>query len=251
MPETLRVVVAEDNYLVREGTRRLLESSGEVDVVAAVGSGEELLDAVERLRPDAVMTDIRMPPGHGTEGIEAAHEIRRRHPKIGVVVLSQHADEAYVLELLRDGTDGYGYLLKERVGDRSELLRALRETSRGGSVIDSVLVEGLVGRRRAEARSPLAELTARELDVLRLMAEGASNARIAEDLSLSESSIEKHISVIFSKLGLSEEPQLHRRVAAVVTFLRQRQDTHGADHDPQSSASENASRRNGEGATGS
>ena len=222
MAEPLRVVLAEDSYLVREGTRRLLESSGEVDVVAAVGSAEELLDAVERLRPDAVMTDIRMPPGHGTEGIEAAHEIRRRHPEIGVVVLSQHADEGYVLALLRDGTNGYGYLLKERVGDRSELLRALRETSRGGSVIDSLLVEALVGRRQAEARSPLAELTARELDVLRLMAEGRSNAGIADELSLSESSIEKHISVIFSKLGLSEEPQLHRRVAAVVTFLRVR-----------------------------
>ncbi len=228
MAKPLRVVLAEDSYLIREGTRRLLESSGEVDVVAAVGSAEELLDAVERLRPDAVMTDIRMPPGHGTEGIEAAHEIRRQYPEIGVVVLSQHADEGYVLELLRDGTDGYGYLLKERVGDRSELLRALRETSRGGSVIDSLLVEALVGRRRAEARSPLAELTARELDVLRLMAEGRSNAGIAEELSLSESSIEKHISVIFSKLGLSEEPQLHRRVAAVVTFLRERHDGRGA-----------------------
>jgi DNA-binding NarL/FixJ family response regulator len=222
MAEPLRVVLAEDSYLVREGTRRLIESSGEVEVVAAVGTAEEMLDAVERLRPDAVMTDIRMPPGHGTEGIVAAHEIRRRHPEIGVVVLSQHADEGYVLELLRDGTDGYGYLLKERVGDRSELLRALRETSRGGSVIDSLLVEALVGRRQAEADSPLAELTARELDVLQLMAEGRSNASIADELSLSESSIEKHISVIFSKLGLSEEPQLHRRVAAVVTFLRVR-----------------------------
>ncbi|HUQ78546.1 MAG TPA: response regulator transcription factor [Patescibacteria group bacterium] len=222
MAEPLRVVLAEDNYLVREGTRRLLESTGEVDVVAAVGTAEELLDAVERFRPNAVMTDIRMPPGHGTEGIEAAHEIRRRHPEIGVVILSQHADEGYVLELLRDGTDGYGYLLKERVGDRSELLRALRETARGGSVIDALLVEALVGRRRAETRSPLAELTARELDVLRLMAEGRSNAGIADALSLSESSIEKHTSVIFSKLGLSEEPQVHRRVAAVVTFLRER-----------------------------
>jgi DNA-binding NarL/FixJ family response regulator len=220
MAEPLRVVLAEDSYLVREGTRRLLESSAEVIVVAAVGSAAELLDAVERLHPDAVMTDIRMPPGHGTEGIEAAHEIRRRHPEIGVVVLSQHADEAYVLDLLGDGTDGYGYLLKERVGDRSELVRALRETSRGGSVIDSLLVEALVGRRRADAHSPLGQLTAREFDVLGLMAEGRSNAGIADELSLSESSIEKHISAIFSKFGLSEESRLHRRVAAVVTFLR-------------------------------
>lgn len=225
LTERLRVVLAEDNYLVREGTRRLLESSGEVEVVAAVGSADELLDAVERLRPDAVMTDIRMPPGHGTEGIEAAHAIRRRHPEIGIVVLSQHADEGYVIELLRDGTDGYGYLLKERVGDRSELLRALRETARGGSVIDPTLIAALVGRRRGEARSPLADLTPRELDVLRLMAEGRTNAAIAHELSLSESSIEKHITVIFSKLALEEEPQLHRRVAAVVTFLRERHDT--------------------------
>lgn len=225
LTERLRVVLAEDSYLVREGTRRLLESSGEVEVVAAVGSADELLDAVERLRPDAVMTDIRMPPGHGTEGIEAAHAIRRRHPEIGVVVLSQHADEGYVIELLRDGTDGYGYLLKERVGDRSELLRALRETARGGSVIDPTLIAALVGRRRGEARSPLADLTPRELDVLRLMAEGRTNAAIAHELSLSESSIEKHITVIFSKLALEEEPQLHRRVAAVVTFLRERHDT--------------------------
>lgn len=225
LTERLRVVLAEDSYLVREGTRRLLESSGEVEVVAAVGSADELLDAVERLRPDAVMTDIRMPPGHGTEGIEAAHAIRRRHPEIGIVVLSQHADEGYVIELLRDGTDGYGYLLKERVGDRSELLRALRETARGGSVIDPTLIAALVGRRRGEARSPLADLTPRELDVLRLMAEGRTNAAIAHELSLSESSIEKHITVIFSKLALEEEPQLHRRVAAVVTFLRERHDT--------------------------
>lgn len=225
LTERLRVVLAEDNYLVREGTRRLLESSGEVEVVAAVGSADELLDAVERLRPDAVMTDIRMPPGHSTEGIDAAHAIRRRHPEIGVVVLSQHADEGYVIELLRDGTDGYGYLLKERVGDRSELLRALRETARGGSVIDPTLIAALVGRRRGEARSPLADLTPRELDVLRLMAEGRTNAAIAHELSLSESSIEKHITVIFSKLALEEEPQLHRRVAAVVTFLRERHDT--------------------------
>lgn len=219
----LRVVLAEDSYLVREGTRRVLESSGEVEVVAAVENARDLLDAAERFAPDAVVTDIRMPPGHGTEGIVAAREIRRRHPDIGVVVLSQHADPAYVLDLFSDGTDGLAYLLKERVGDRAELLRALRETVEGRSVVDPILVEALVGRRRAEGSSPLADLTPRELEVLRLMAEGRMNAAIADELSLSESSIEKHTSVIFSKLGLSPETYLHRRVAAVVTFLRQDQ----------------------------
>jgi DNA-binding NarL/FixJ family response regulator len=217
----LRVVLAEDSYLVREGMRRLLESASEVEVVAAVEDADALIDAVERLSPNAVVTDIRMPPRHGTEGIVAAREIRRRHPSVGVVVLSQHADAAYVLELFADGTDGLAYLLKERVGDRSHLIRALRETVAGGSVVDPILVEALVGRRRVEDRSALAELTMRELDVLRLMAQGRTNAAIAEELTLSESSIEKHTSVIFSKLGLTEETQVHRRVAAVVTFLRE------------------------------
>ena len=219
--DCLRVVLAEDSYLVREGIRSVLESRGDVDVVAAVATADDLLDSVDRLRPDAVLTDVRMPPGHSTEGIIAAHQIRRRHPQVGVVVLSQYADEAYVLDLLRDGTTGFGYLLKERVGDRSELVRALRETASGGSVIDPLLIEPLVGRRRAQQASPLGRLTGRELDVLRLMAEGRSNAAIADELGLSESSIEKYISVIFSKLELAEEPQLHRRVAAVVRFLRE------------------------------
>ena len=218
--DSLRVILADDSYLVREGTRRLLESAG-VDVVAAVADGSELLDAVHTHRPDAVMVDIRMPPTHQTEGIAAAHEIRRRHPSIGIVVLSQHADEGYVVELLRDGTAGYGYLLKERVADRDELVRALRETAAGGSVIDPVLVEALVRRRRMADASPLAELTPRELDVLRGMAQGRSNVAIAAALSLSESSIEKYTSVIFSKLGLTEEPHMHRRVAAVVAYLRE------------------------------
>jgi len=222
MAERLRVILADDSYLVREGVRRLLESSGEVEVVAAVADAQELLASVEAHRPHAVMVDIRMPPGHGTEGIAAAHEIRRRFPDIGVVVLSQHSDEGYVIELLRDGTAGFGYLLKERVGDRSELVRALRETAAGGSVIDPILVDALVRRRRMADASPLADLTPRELDVLREMAQGRSNAAIAEALSLSESSIEKHSNVIFSKLGLTEEPQVHRRVAAVVAFLRER-----------------------------
>lgn len=219
-PDPLRVAIADDHYLVREGTRRLLESAG-IEVVASVADGDGLVEAVEAHRPDAVLTDVRMPPTHGTEGIEVAREIRRRHPEIGVVILSQHADEGYVIELLRDGVAGYGYLLKERVGDRDELVRALRETAAGGSVVDPVLVEALVRRRSAESASPLRDLTPRELDVLREMAQGKSNAAIAASLSLSESSIEKYTNVIFSKLGMGDEPALHRRVAAVIAFLRE------------------------------
>lgn len=219
-PADLQVVLAEDSYLVREGVRRLLESTGQVEVLAAVGSAEELLAAVDRLRPQAVITDIRMPPGHSTEGIRAAHAIRAAHPELGVVVLSQHAEAGYVLELLKHGADGLAYLLKERIGDREQLVHALRETSRGGSVIDPVLVDALLGRRRLEQASGLADLTDRELDVLRAMAQGLSNAAVAKALFLSESSIEKHVSAIFAKLGLAEEAHLHRRVAAVVAYLR-------------------------------
>ena len=158
MSSPLRIVIAEDNYLVREGTRQLLESSGEVQVVAAVGTPRELLDAVERLRPDVVMTDIRMPPSYHMEGIEAAHAIRAQHPQVGVVVLSQHADEAYAFELLKEGTAGLAYVLKERVGDRSELVRALRETVAGRSVIDPIVVDALVGRKARLSGSRLRQL---------------------------------------------------------------------------------------------
>ena len=221
MSDRLTVVIAEDNYLVREGTRRMLEASGEVDVLAAVGTPDELLDAVERLRPQAVLTDIRMPPRHDVEGIEAAHRIRSLHPDVGVVVLSQYADEAYAFQLLKDGTAGLAYLLKERVGDLEELLRALRETVAGRSVIDPLVVEALLARRSRRARSPLAELTSREMEALREMAQGKTNAAIATSLSVSESTVEKYANSIFSKLGLAEEKQVHRRVAAVVTFLRE------------------------------
>lgn len=204
MPEPLKVVLAEDNYLVREGTRRLLEDSGEVEVVAAVGDGDQLRDAVRRLRPDAVLTDIRMPPGHHMEGIEAAHDIRREHPGVGVVVLSQHTDETYAFALLRDGTDGLAYLLKDRLGDLDELLRALRAVVDGGSVIDPVVVQSLVARRSRLAQSPVASLTPREVDVLREMAQGKTNVGIEQALRLSASSIEKHVSSIFAKLGLAE-----------------------------------------------
>jgi DNA-binding NarL/FixJ family response regulator len=220
MPDRLRVVIAEDNYLVREGTRRLLEDSGEVEVLASVSNAEELLRAVEGLRPDAVLTDIRMPPGHQVEGIEAAHAIRRLYPGIGVVVLSQHSDAAYAVQLLKDGTEGVGYLLKARVGELDELLYALREVAAGRSVVDSGVVERLVDFRVRQAESPLKLLSERELEVLREMAEGKSNSSIAGGLHLSESSVEKYVNSIFSKLGLSEERLLSRRVAAVLAYLR-------------------------------
>ena len=215
----LRVVIAEDNYLVREGVRRLLEDSGEVEVVACTGNATELLDAVRRLSPDAVLTDIRMPPGHHMEGIEAAREIREAHPDTGVVVLSQHADESYALALFADGSAGLGYLLKDRVGDLEDLVHALREVRAGGSVIDPLIVDTLVQRRSAQAASPLAALSPRELDVLREMAQGKTNAGIEQTLFLSSSTVEKHVNAIFTKLRLPDTG-VHRRVAAVLTLLQ-------------------------------
>jgi DNA-binding NarL/FixJ family response regulator len=227
VPEPLRIVMADDNYLVREGARRLLEDSRDIVVAAAVGSAPELLDAVERLRPAAVLTDIRMPASQrgpeerpSMEGIDAAHAIRSAHPRTGVVVLSQYADESYAFELFRDGTAGLAYLLKDRIGEVGRLLEALREVSAGGSVIDPQVVEALIrGRARVRA-SALRNLTPRELDVLREMAQGRGNAGIAAHLHLSESSVEKHVNAIFAKLGLTTEDLSHRRVTAVLTFLR-------------------------------
>jgi DNA-binding NarL/FixJ family response regulator len=236
MDNRLRVVIAEDNYLVREGTRRLLEDSGEIEVIGTVGTADELLDAVERLHPSAVITDIRMPPGHHMEGIDAAKLIRSRHPTVGVVVLSQHSDEMYAHKLLKDGTSGLAYLLKERVSDLEGLVRALREVVAGGSVIDAKVVEALLAGRAQSENSLLTTLTAREVDVLRLMAQGRTNPAIAKALSLSESTVEKHVTAILSKLGLSEETEVDRRVAAVLTFLRE------ADEAPSSQFSETSRR---------
>jgi DNA-binding NarL/FixJ family response regulator len=217
----IRLVIADDHYLVREGTRRLLEASGEVDVVATVEDGGQLLAAVERLEPDAVIVDIRMPPGHQMEGIEAAHEIRNRHPGIGVVVLSQHANPLYAFEVFKDGTARLAYLIKDRVGELDELLRAIREVIAGGSVIDPVVVEALLNRQRQSPDRLLDTLTTREREVLAAMAAGRSNAAIGDTLFISGSAVEKHINSIFAKLGLGpDEPETHRRVAAVLTFLR-------------------------------
>jgi len=217
----MRVIIAEDHYLVREGTRQLLESSGQVEVVAAVADATALLEAVDRLTPDAVITDIRMPPKNQKEGIEAAHEIRSRHPEIGVVVLSQYVNSLYAFELFREGTSGLAYLLKDRVGDLDELLRALNEVTSGGSVIDPQVVEGLLARRQQLAGTLLDTLTERETEVLGEMAQGKSNTAISESLFVSQSAVEKHINSIFAKLTLRpEDGEHHRRVAAVLTFLR-------------------------------
>jgi DNA-binding NarL/FixJ family response regulator len=216
----LRVVFAEDNYLVREGTAALLATAPEIDLVATVADLDSLLAAVEEHLPDAVLTDIRMPPTHRTEGIEAARRIRAEHPDIGVVVLSQFAEEDYAYELLEDGAAGLGYLLKERVADLEELVRALQEVARGGSVLDPRVVEGLVARKDRLARSPLAQLTEREHEVLAQMAQGKNNAAIAKSLFLTERAVEKHINSLFHKLMLTEEPDAHRRVMAVLAFLR-------------------------------
>ena len=218
--ERLRILIADDHYLVREGARRLLEDSGEVTVLATVGTAEELLTAVDHERPDAVIADIRMPPGHHLEGITAAHSIRTRHPGIGVVVLSQHANEHYAFALFQHGTDGLAYLLKERVGDLDELVRALHEVATGGSVIDPRIVEVLMHSHTRTVTSPLAQLTPREIDVLRLMAQGCNNRAIAKALALAESTIEKHVNSTFAKLGLAEQPGLHHRVTAVLAYLR-------------------------------
>jgi DNA-binding NarL/FixJ family response regulator len=215
----LRVAIADDHYLVREGTRHALEDGG-LEVVASVGTAAELEAAVAELQPDVVVTDIRMPPTHGTEGIEAAHRIRTTHPSVGVVVLSQYAEATYALELLGQGTAGLAYLLKDRVGDPRQLIHAVREVARGGSVVDPDVVAMLVTANAHQKRSPVAMLTDREREVLACMAQGRTNAAIADELALSESSIEKYATAIFAKLGLQDEPQTHRRVAAVLTYLR-------------------------------
>jgi DNA-binding NarL/FixJ family response regulator len=216
----VRVVFAEDNYLVREGTAALLSASGEVDLVALASTYDELMTAVDRDRPEAVLTDIRMPPTSTTEGIDAARKIRADHSEIGVVVLSQYAEEEYAYELLKDGAAGLGYLLKERVADLDELVRALNEVARGGSVLDPKVVEALVARKDRVAHSPLAQLTEREREVLGHMAQGKNNAAIAKSLFLTERAVEKHINSLFHKLGLTEETEVHRRVMAVLAFLR-------------------------------
>ena len=216
------VVIAEDDLIVREGILRILEPSREVDVLAACPDRESLLAAVERLSPDAVVTDIRMPPGYGTEGLEIARRLRAERPGVGVVVLSAHAEPAYALSLLEDGSQGRAYLLKEHVAESAQLVGAIREVVRGGSVIDPAVVESLVQERMRARRSLLSALTPRELQILGEIAQGRSNAAIAEQLVLTKRAVEKHVNAIFAKLALrAQDGTIDRRVRAALLFLAQ------------------------------
>jgi DNA-binding NarL/FixJ family response regulator len=216
---TIRVVVADDNYLLREGVLRLVDAQQDLSVVGVAGSYEELLDVVDAEGPDVVITDIRMPPTGTDEGIRAAARIRQSHPKTGVVVLSQFASPSYALALLEGGSDGRAYLLKDRVADADDLVDAVRTVAGGGSIIDPKVVEELVSARSRASSSPLERLTPREREILSEMAQGKSNAAIAASLILSERAVEKHTNSIFSKLHLTEEPDVNRRVKAVLVHL--------------------------------
>jgi DNA-binding NarL/FixJ family response regulator len=219
----LRVVIAEDNALLRDGLVRLMDAQDDLDVVASCGDLPQLLRAVEDHRPDVVVTDIRMPPTGTDEGIQAAADLRTGQPDIGVVVLSQYANPAYALALLDGGSEGRAYLLKERVANVDELLAAVREVARGGSVIDPKVVESLVAATSGRRTTELDRLTPRETEILREMATGKNNAAIAGALILSERAVEKHTNSIFSKLDLTAEPNVNRRVKAVLMYLSERE----------------------------
>jgi DNA-binding NarL/FixJ family response regulator len=219
----IRVVFAEDNYLLREGVTRLIEAQPDLELVGTCSHYDELLSTVDATSPDVVITDIRMPPTGRDEGIRAAERLRDSHPDTGVVVLSQYAEPGYALTLLERGARGRAYLLKERVSDVGQLVTAIREVARGGSVIDPTVVEVLVAARSRAARSPLRHLTPREGEILAEMAQGKNNAAIASALSLSDRAVEKHINSIFAKLGLSQDSDINRRVKAVLLFLSDHQ----------------------------
>lgn len=224
---TVRVVVAEDSLLVREGIEKLLAAQDGIDVVAVCGDLPTLLESVVSASPDVVLTDIRMPPTGTDEGIRAASTLRETQPDVGVVVLSQYAEPAYALELLEGGSAGRAYLLKERLSDGAQLTAAIREVAGGGSVVDPKVVEVLVEARSRAARGPLDRLTPRETEVLAEIAQGKNNAAVAASLVLSERAVEKHINSLFSKLGLSEEPEVHRRVKAVLLYLAEEREQGG------------------------
>jgi DNA-binding NarL/FixJ family response regulator len=212
----VRVVLAEDSVLLREGIASLLADAG-FEIVGQAGTAEQLLLKVRSYKPDVAIVDIRMPPTQTDEGLRAAQVIREQHPGVGVLVLSQYVESGYALELLQTSAEGVGYLLKDRVSDTREFADAVRRVAKGGSVLDPEVVSRLVGRRRRE--DPLSELTPREREVLELIAEGRSNQGIAERLVVTERAVEKHVTSIFGKLGLPAAPADHRRVLAVLAYL--------------------------------
>jgi DNA-binding NarL/FixJ family response regulator len=213
----LRVAIADDSALMREGVARVLADAG-FEVVAQAENAVDLMHAIGSLKPDVAVVDIRMPPTHTDEGVRAARRIREAHPGVGVVVLSQHAEPEYAMELLAEGTEGVGYLLKDRIADIDDFAEAVRRVAQGGSALDPSIVGLLVARKRRS--SPLEVLSAREKEVLSLMAEGRSNQAVADALVVTPRAIEKHITNIFEKLGLGSAVEDHRRVLAVLTFLR-------------------------------
>ena len=218
-PMPIRLVLADDHYLVREGVVRLIETEPDLELVASCDDYDSLVEAIEQFEPDVVLTDIRMPPTGTDEGIRLAAELRETHPDMGVVVLSQFVESAYAVALLENGSEGRAYLLKERVSDIDDLVSAIRTVAAGGSAIDPKVVDELVNARGSANASPLRHLTPRERDVLAEIATGKNNAAIASSLVLSERAVQKHINSIFSKLGLGEHPEIHRRVKAVLMFL--------------------------------
>jgi DNA-binding NarL/FixJ family response regulator len=213
----MRVALADDAVILREGLSRLLTEAG-FEIVGLAADAEALLELIERTRPDVAIVDIRMPPTHTDEGLRAAKVIRERWPEIGILVLSQHVNTRYALELLSTGTDGVGYLLKERVSDLNELSASIKRIGHGGSVLDPAVVGELVGRRR-QGDNPVEHLTDREREVLALIAEGRSNHAIAERLVVTEHTVEKHVKNILGTLRLPLSPDDHRRVLAVITYL--------------------------------
>jgi DNA-binding NarL/FixJ family response regulator len=221
----IRLVFAEDNVLLREGLVQLLGHADHIELLGACGNLPDLLALVDRDPPDVVLTDIRMPPTHTDEGIEAARRIRQEHPDVGVVVLSQYSSSAYAHALFEDGSDARAYLLKDRITDVDELLYAIEAVANGGSVVDPKIVEELVSTRARKPRSPLEDLTAREREILAEIASGKSNQGIASTLFLSARAIEKHSNSIFTKLGLAQEPDVNRRVKAVLLYLADERNT--------------------------
>jgi DNA-binding NarL/FixJ family response regulator len=213
----MRVVIADDSLLLREGLARLLEEAG-FEVVAQAATGEELLQQVDKTQPDVAIVDIRMPPTHTDEGVRAAHEIRARHPGVAVLVLSQFVRPSYALELLSEGTEGLGYLLKDRVSDLDQLASSVRRVANGESVLDPLVVEQLVSRPRS-GPDPLDDLTEREREVLELMAQGRTNQAIGQQLFITEHTVEKHVKNILGKLRIPTSADDHRRVLAVLTYL--------------------------------